>query len=278
MIKLTRIIPLSCAAAALFAITANTSISWANNDGDDDNEIPFAEAFIFFELNNTDGDLGIHGKIDGEAWKQLKIEGPDENQLLKARLQGILKKQGLTEIFFESAEPTFDELNPVDFFSRFPEGFYEIEGLTLDGKELESETLVTHTMPAPAEPLVNGQTAALQCDAEKPGYDATLVDSPTTISWAPVTMSHPDPMGGGAAVQPPIPVFIINYEVVVETTLALANGQEFDTKFSAILPPDTTEITIPDEFLSLGNEFKYEVLAREESYNQTAVESCFVTE
>ena len=70
-------------------------------------------------------------------------------------------------------------------------------------------------------------------------------------------MSHPDPLGGGAAVQPPIPVFIINYEVIVETTIALANGEEF---------------------ISLGDEFKHEMLAREESYNQTTVESCFVLE
>jgi hypothetical protein len=277
MIKLTRISPLSCATIAAFIISANASIGWANDDGDHD-EIPFDEAHIFFELNNTDGDLGIHGKIDGDAWKHLKIEAPDESQLLNARIQGPLKKQGMTEFFFESAEPTFDELSPEDFFARFPEGIYEIEGLTLDKKELESETLVTHTMPAPAEPLVNGQSAALQCDDEKPGYDATLTGSPVTISWAPVTMSHPDPLGGGAGVQPPIPVFIINYEVVVETTIALANGEEFDTKFSAILPPDTTEMTIPEEFISLGDEFKYEVLAREESYNQTAVESCFVLE
>jgi hypothetical protein len=277
MVKLTRISPLFCTAAVLIALTANTTISWANDD--DKNEIPFAEAFIFFELNDTDGDLGIHGKIDGDAWKQLKIETPDDRQLLNARIQGKLKKQGLTEFFFESAEPTFDELNPKDFFARFPEGNYEVEGLTLDGKELESETVVTHTMPAPPLPLVNGESAARQCDDEEPGFDATkLMNGPVTISWAPVTMSHPDPLGGGAAVQPPVPVFIVNYEVVVETTIALANGEEFDSKFSVILPPDTTKMTVPEEFLKLGTEFKYEVLAREESYNQTAVESCFVLE
>ena len=35
------------------------------------------------------------------------------------------------------------------FFERFPEGIYEIEGKALDGEELESETEVTHIMPAP---------------------------------------------------------------------------------------------------------------------------------
>ena len=39
-----------------------------------DEDIPFDEAELFFELNNTDGDLGIHGKIDGDEWKRLEIE------------------------------------------------------------------------------------------------------------------------------------------------------------------------------------------------------------
>ena len=53
--------------------------------------------------------------------------------MLKVKVQGRLKRQGLTALFFESAEPTFGELDPVDFFKRFPEGIYEIEGVTLDG-------------------------------------------------------------------------------------------------------------------------------------------------
>jgi hypothetical protein len=37
-------------------------------------------------------------------------------------------------------------------------------------------------------------------------------------------------------------------------------------------------MTIPAEFLLQTDTFKYEVLAREESFNQTAVESCFIFE
>ena len=87
-------------------------------------------------------------------------------------------------------------------------------------------------------------------------------------------MSHPDPDGGGAGVQPPIDVAIRNYEVVLEVELEV-NGEEFASVISIILPPDVREFTVPPEFIDLGDEFKYEVLAREESYNQTAVESCF---
>ena len=103
--------------------------------GEDEAEIPFDVATLYFELNNTDGDLGFHGLIDGDAWKRLEIENPKERRLLNVFVQSRLRRQGLTEFFFESAEPTFDELAPKKFFRRFPEGEYEISGI-----DVESDT------------------------------------------------------------------------------------------------------------------------------------------
>ncbi len=251
------------------------SIAWS--DDDDDEEIPFDEAHLFFELNNTDGDLGIHALIDGDAWKKLEIESPNEREMLDIRVKSRLRRQGLTELFFESAEPTFDELPPRRFFRRFPAGIYEIEGVTLDGEELESETELTHVMPAPPGATVNGEPMAEQCDEEEPLFDITEVSAPVTIAWDEVTMSHPDADGGGAGVQPPVPVSIHNYEVVVEIEVEV-DGEEFASVFSAILPPDVRSMMIPPEFLAQGDTFKYEVLAREKSFNQTAIESCFEVE
>ena len=90
-------------------------------DEHDEEEIPFDVAQVFFELNNTDGDLGIHALIDGEPWKHVIIEDPRERRILGIGLRGRLRRQGLTELFFESAEPPFDELPPAVFFKRFPE-------------------------------------------------------------------------------------------------------------------------------------------------------------
>jgi hypothetical protein len=118
---------------------------------------------------------------------------------------------------------------------------------------------------------------AQQCDEEEPGFDATVTSAPIMISWNPVMKSHPDSNGGGAGVQPPVDVIIHNYEVVLEVNVNV-NGEEFGSKLQVILPPGETEITVPEGFLAQGEEFKYEVLAREASYNQTAVESCFVLE
>jgi len=247
---------------------------WAGDRDDDEipDAIPFDEAEIFFELNDTDGDLGIHALIDGDAWKSLRIEDPSERTQLKIRARSKLRQQGLTELFFESAEPIFDELPPAEFFERFEEGTWEVEGKSLEGGQFESETELTHLMPAPPQPTVNGIPMAEQCDEEEPGYDAPEVTAPVTIAWPAVTTSHPDlgsPQGSTEIV-------IHNYEVVVETEIETAAGEELEVVISVILPPEVTSMTIPPQFLALSDEFKYEVLAREESFNQTAVESCFL--
>jgi len=264
--------PLCFLALLALVFSSATPMIWAHDD-----EIPFDEAHLFFELNNTDGDLGIHALIDGDAWKKLKIEDPNERNILTVKVGGRLKRQGLTEIFFESAEPTFDELSPSRFFRRFPAGIYEIEGKTLEGEELESEVLLTHVMPAPPEPTVNGLPMATVCDEDDPGFDITETTAPVTIAWPAVMTSHPDPNGGGAGVQPPVDVVIHNYEVVLEVELEI-NGEEFTSVMHVVLPPGETSLTVPAEFIAQGDEFKYEVLAREESFNQTAVESCFIVE
>jgi hypothetical protein len=235
---------------------------WAQDNGED--EVPFAEANLFFELNDTDGDLGIHALIDGEAYQRLEIEGPDERRILDVRAFGSLAQQGLTELFFESAEPSFDELAPAEFFERFLAGTYEIEAHTLEGPDLESEVELTHVLPAPPENVeVAGQTAAEDCDATPlPSVPSGDVE----ISWDAVTESHPeigefDPL-----------IEIVGYQVVAEReepTLLI---------FSVDLPPDITTATVPASFIALGDEFKFEIVAREASGNQTVVESCFEVE
>lgn len=255
MTKQMRIMP--ALKAVPLAIILGTVAPLGLAEDEDEDEVPFDEAEIFFELNNTDGDLGIHALIDGDAWKRLEIENPRERKLLNVSVRGHLRRQGLTEIFFESAEPTFDELSPKTFFRRFPEGIYEVEGRTLEGEELESETEVTHVMPAPPEVSVNDMPAADDCDAELP-----VLSAPVTISWEPVTESHPDLGRSGVMID------VVNYEVVVEI-------DETPFRTSTILPSSATSFQVPSEILALGDEIKFEVLVREASFNQTAVESCF---
>lgn len=239
------------------ALGAAPLVSWAEDD-----EIPFSVANIFFELNNTDRDLGIHALIDGEPWEELEIEDPRGREILEIELRRRLRKQGLTELFFESAEPPFDELSPEAFFRRFPEGEYEIEGETIDGDELESTAVLTHVLPAPPSNVkVSGVTAAEDCDADP----LPSVSRPVVITWDLVTESHPTLGKFSDSIE------IVRYEVVVEReepeTLAL----------SVNLPPDATSFEVPEDFIDLdsGDGFKFEILVREASGNQTAIESCF---
>lgn len=228
----------------------------ADNDGE---EIPYDVATIFFELNDTDGDLGIHARIDGDAWRMLEIESPDETRNLKIQVKGTLEQQGLTELFFESAEPTFDELSPAEFFSRFPEGEWEVSGVTIEGEELESTARVSHVMAdRPRNILVSGIPAAPDCDADP----LPAVSEPVVIRWDPVTQYHPRIGIAG-------PVEVVKYQLVVE------REEPTPLVLSVDLPPDVTEFEVPEDFTALGEEFKFEILVREASGNQTAVESCF---
>ena len=62
--------------------------------GQEADELPFSEAQLYFELNHTDGDLGIHGLIDGDAWKSLEIEAPGEQLLMNVWIRGSLRQAG----------------------------------------------------------------------------------------------------------------------------------------------------------------------------------------
>ena len=252
--RMLTVLPMAVAALLLWAAAP---ASWAGGDKD---EIPFDEANVFFELNHTDQDLGIHALIDGDPWKKLTIETPDGRENLKIRLKGRLRRQGLTELFFESAEPTFDELPHEAFFRRFPEGEYEIEGQTIEGDELESTAIVTHLLPAPVENLkVNGAPVPEDCE----DGPVPKVMEPFLITWDRVTHSHPD-LG-----RTDEPIKVVKYELILE------REEPVPLEISINLPPEVTALEIPAGLANSGDEFKVEVLVREASGNQTAVESCF---
>jgi hypothetical protein len=230
---------------------------------------PFDEAEVFVELNDTDGDVGIHAFVDGDGWEMLEIVDPNGRRLLFVRPRGQLARQGLTELFFESEEPNFDELPPEEFFDRFPEGEYQITGRTIDDEELQSTTEFTHVLPAPPGDIRlrsagETQPAAENCDAAD--LPEVPIDRNLKIRWDAVTDSHPD-IGEEGDIE------VVRYQVVVEL-------EEPELLIYAVdLPPDVTAMKVPKEFLAFGqpgDEFKFEILIREASGNQTAVESCFI--
>jgi hypothetical protein len=212
-------------------------------------------ASLFFELNETDGDLGFHGQVDGETWTRLDIEGPGGIKVLNVAARGRLRAQGLTEFDFESAEPGFDELHPADFFRRFPEGNYDIEAVAQEGGIFKAKVALSHVLAALPEAMVGDQPAAERCDSP----DLPEVSGPVLIDWEPVTQSHPDIGRVG-------PVTIALYQFFLEKGAM---------KLSLDLPPDITEFEIPESLTAAGGVFKFEIIARTTAGNNTAVESCF---
>ena len=57
------------------ALTLGAAAAWA---------VEFPEAELFFELNDSDGDLGIHSSIDGPAYTKLKIKDPKKHTILRS--------------------------------------------------------------------------------------------------------------------------------------------------------------------------------------------------
>ena len=278
---------------------------------DDDDELEFDEAFLFFELNDTDGDLGIHGKVDGDEWKRIAIEGPGDRKLLDIKAKSGIRRQGLTELFFESAEPTFDDLDPEVFFNRFPEGEYEWEGVTLGGEEIEGEVFLSHVIPAaPVVTAVGEMTEnpgfeynEEEGELEKVCWEVEDADEGVLIDWDPVTQSHFDKWSNGADPLPneadktPLGVSgdpeVVYYEFVAEI-------DDTEYKSTALIPANLTEWTISAEFIEMAEglevdgepveEIKFEIIVRVESGdyedddseeiesvlgNQSAVEDCF---
>jgi hypothetical protein len=218
------------------------------------------DAQLFFELNDTDGDIGIHLDLEGDEWRSLKIKKPGAGTILNIRALNALGRQGLSEIGFESAEPELSELPIADFLARFPEGTYTFKAKTIDGETLVGESELSHVLPAaPGNVQVSGVPASTDCDAVVP-----VVAPPIVISWDAVTSSHPTLGTPGA-------VAIASYELALELEFF---GEEFDS--TTLLPPTVTSFPVSDALLAVfSGPYEFEVLARDANGNRTIFESCF---
>ena len=116
-------------------------------------------------------------------------------------------------------------------------------GQTVEGEKFESTTAFTHNVPA--APVVS------------PEAHSVTDPNNTVISWEPVT----SPKG----------IKIASYQVVVEREdpLRVLDVQN--------LPPSARQLAIPADFLEYDTPYQFEVLAKEESGNQTITVGFFRT-
>jgi hypothetical protein len=207
--------------------------------------IEFKRAALRVEINATDGDAGLQIDLDHEPWQSLKLSAPDGRTLLDVRNRDVLKGYGLTELFSESSEPPFEEFPLSEFKQLFPEGDYVFEGRQTDGTRMRSIFTLTHDFPE--GPVITS-----------PDADATLGADELVVAWDPVTE--------------PAEIEIVRYQVLV----VYEETEGFE--FSAFVPADVTSMAIPAEFLTQPGAYKAEVLAIEQSGNQTLSEVDFEIE
>ncbi len=220
--------------------------------------IPLKDAKLNIEHNATDGDTGFQGFIDSEGWQELVFTGPQGN-LLTLTAQGELGKLGLTELFFETVEPANREIPLEDLLKTLPEGDYNISGPAVEAGEAKGQARgtawLTHTIPAgpvllsPAENEVVSAVENLK------------------VSWEPVTQT----INGGE-------VLIIAYQLIIEKDVPPHPHMIGKYGLSMYLPSSVTSIMIPSEFFEPATSYKWEVLAIEESGNQTLSSSQFSTD
>jgi hypothetical protein len=116
-------------------------------------QVPFDIAEVFFEFNTTDNDLGFQLFLDAAGWQRVNVTNPDDNQIVRILAEGELAELGITELRFESAEPS-----PAQVLRRFPPGPYTFRGQTVEGGTLVSRAMLSHRLlPAPSMSPRDGQ-------------------------------------------------------------------------------------------------------------------------
>ena len=222
-----------------------------------DDAIPLKEAKLNIEHNAEDNDTGFQGFLDSEGWNRIRVTGPD-GKVLDFRAEGELGQLGLTELFFESVEPENADVPIAEVLETLPEGEYTFEGTSVEEGDKNGTTigtaLLTHDIPDGPELLTPEEDEEVSADEE------------LVVSWDSV-----DSAIDGSDIN------IIAYQLIIETDEEPHQHMIGKFGLSMYLPPDVTEITIPIGFLEPGTDYEWEVLAIEESGNQSIKSSSFST-
>ncbi len=239
------------------ALAASISIAFGSLPGaHGQHVIPLKEAKLNIEHNATAHDTGFQGAIDSEGWKELTVTGP-EGEVLNLEGRGKLRELGLTELFFETVEPE-NAVVPIDrLLATLPAGHYKISGPASEagGGTTSGTAWLTHNIPA-GPVLVS------------PAEGATVPVSDLVMRWNPVTKTIKG-----------TPVKIIAYQLIVEKDQPPQRHMIGQTgSLSMYILPSVTRMTVPKAFLEPASPYDWEVLAIEESGNQTLSSGTFQTQ
>jgi hypothetical protein len=233
---MTRLIAIPVFLVTLAVATAGGVAAGGDAPAKKPKPLEWEDHSLFIETNETAGDAGLQMNLDAEHWKSFELTDPKGRPLAGVDVGSRLRGVGLSELFFEAAEPPFTEFPFSRFKRKFPEGTYSFDGETTSGRRLVGTDNLSHLIPK--GPNVTFPTKGAQVDPN--GFQVT---------WEPVTR--------------PEGVKIVTYQVIVI---------QDDRELSMYLPANATSATIPGEFLVPGTKLEGEVLARERSGNQTITE------
>ena len=223
---------------------------------------PFeGEARVYIEHNATDKDTGLHGMFDQEGLVKGCLRTPDGTEILLVDPVNPLDDLGINQFFFESREPPNAEYSIADLKADFPEGNYLISGVDYEGTKRVGSALFTHAIPRPpkiVEPRLVGEE---QAESNRRPATGLIID------WEPVS----ETIDGE-------PVEIAGYEVIVTQEEYDAPHNLSRPEYDVHVPADLTKLAVPRGFLQPDTLYEVEVLALEESGNQTIRVGFFTTE
>ncbi len=251
IIRLKRTIGGAICAAGVIALLALPAIARPKGP------VALKEAKFIIEHNATDHDTGFQGAVDSEGWDRLDLIGP-KGAVLHFEGKGALGELGLTELFFETVEPENANVPIEELLQDIPAGTYTYRGhVMIDGEssgETEGTATLSHTIPKGPELLYPAKGASV-------GLDGLV------MKWGAVTQS----LEGK-------PVNIIGYQLIVERTGDPHPKMIGKWGLSMYLPPSILSMAIPRAFLEPHTKYAWEVLAIDESGNQTLSSGEFATE
>jgi hypothetical protein len=231
---------------------------------------PFKVANIHFETNASACDMGIQIKFDTDGITKGSVRDPNGHTIYSFTSKGNMKASGgQTEGFLEGIEPQITELlsalhcapsdeegqsTLADLFALWPAGDYTFEG-TAKGAKFEAKATLTHFIPAGPEIVA-------------PTEGTIVPDAALVIQWNAVTdailTSNPN-LG---------PVDIVGYHILVEENVP---DVEVTPEVDIDVDASQTSVTIPEQYLNPNTVYRFEILATDQSGNQTISEGFFCT-
>ena len=227
---------------------------------------PFKVANIHFETNASACDMGIQIIFDTEGIHRGLFKAPDGSTIYSFQsATGMRAIGGQTEGFLEGVEPQITELLEAlgcepsdeeeeilleDLLAAFPAGDYTLRGIR-EGTIFEDQATLTHFIPAGPEIVAPAEGTVVPDDAS------------LLLEWKPVTEAILPDLG---------PVTIVGYHV----TVVEADGEALP-QLDVDVPASETRVRVPAQYLKPNTVYQFEVLAIEESGNQTITEGFFCT-